>query len=236
MSYLHSNFFPCRWAMVQVLREMLPLSAQSCCGVGRGGYLSACIIQSDFEFTFTTHISQLVCRSHSNYLMLRCLLISEIFECKTQKTPVCYLQYSQCSGAFLLRSQFLYIFLYRCIYRGIFSRIDFCCQSYGNMRSPWSSYTNLHGGCGRIPIGKNRFHSLYSLPCPHQTRPNQTTPIQRSGFPILQCCGKHNGQLRKNEGLVRFPKPKKWQMGNSRFPKQSNEYNFWPWSCRSRCW
>lgn len=45
--------------------------------------------------------------------MLRCLLISEILECKTQKTPVCYLQYSQYSGAFLLRSQFLYIFLYR---------------------------------------------------------------------------------------------------------------------------
>lgn len=79
----------------------------------QGGYLSACIIQSDFEFTFTTRISQLVCRSHSNYLMLRCLLISEILECKTQKTPVCYLQYSQYSGAFLLRSQFLYIFLYR---------------------------------------------------------------------------------------------------------------------------
>lgn len=113
---------------------------------------------------------------------------------------------------------------------GMLSCINSYYLKYCKRISPWNSYMNLCGGSYHWEQA-----SLNSLPCHLQKRPNWTAPNQRFGFPSLYHCGKHNEQLRSNEILARFPKPKKQQLGSSRFLKHSDECTSWPWSYQSRC-
>lgn len=108
-NYLPSNSFPCKWTVVWHWGGCCLLQHCAVMRLVTWGYLPAWIIQSDFEFWYHSYyadVTQITSRWGVYWYQ-------ESLNARVKKPPVSYLQNSQCSGTFLLRSQFLYFFLYR---------------------------------------------------------------------------------------------------------------------------